>query len=207
MTVDLRPLLFPPDKGSSNIVDNVGMAQSPFTGGQQVTELPGARWQLRFQYSNLNIQQGRLLKAIAAMLRSGGALAHIYDFAYIARRSTEPGVPLIAGAAQTGNILVVDGVTPNLVNAYMIGDQISYLSTDGCYRMHIVTANVNASAGGVCNIPIHMPMRNPPVDNDPLISVQPSVTVIADGRTGQVEIAGNVVSVDFALVEALYAIA
>lgn len=204
MTIDLRPILIAPDSAASDILSNVGTAVSPFTGGMQQTELPGARWKLSFGYSNLNSQQGRVLKAVKSMLRGGANVATIYDLSYLPRRLTEPGAPVINGAAQTGVLLSTTGWTPS-IPVLEIGDQISYLSTDGLYRMHMVTGSVSSNTAGVAVIPILPPIRNPPVQSAIVNSVKPTISAIwQDG--GEVAVDGMMHATSFVFVEALYAI-
>lgn len=204
MTVDLRPILIQPDSAASDIISNVGTAVSPFTGGMQQTELPGARWKLSFGYSNLSSAQGRILKAIKALLRGGANVATIYDLSYLPRRLIEPGAPVINGSAQAGTLLSIGGLTVS-APVYDIGDQISYLSTDGLYRMHMVTGSVVSNAAGVAVVPILPPIRNPPVQGTAVNSVSPSLSAIwQDG--GEVQVNGMMHATSFVFMEALYAI-
>lgn len=178
--IDLRSTLFAPDSAKADIVSNVGIAASPFTGGIQVTELPGAKWKLTFGYDSLSAKYGRQLKAIKAMLRGGAEVAHIHDLSYLPRRSAEPGVPIVNGANQAGGVLASSGWTPGIAILEM-GDQISYLCSDGMYRMHMVTGAVSSDGSGNANIPISPPLRNPPVNATPISSINPSVSVILTG--------------------------
>lgn len=202
--LDLRNVLFPPDSATSDIVSNVGIAQSPFTGAVQVTELPGAKWKLSFNYENLDARYSRLLKGIKAQLRGGAQVAHIPDFSYIPRRWVEPGLPVINGGLQSGNQLATAGWTPNTA-ILEYGDQISYLCSDGLYRMHIVTGPVVSNAEGVAVIPIEPPLRNPPVNGGAVNSVQPCVSCLLSSG-GQVSIDGVIVAVQFEFTESLYGI-
>jgi hypothetical protein len=203
--IDLRPLLFPPDSADKGLQYNVGSAQSPFDGSVQTTELPGARWGITLAYKDLNIATGRKLTAIAAMLRGGAQVAHIYDYHYIPRRATEPGAPKINGANQTGTLLAIKGGTPG--QGYIMGDQVSYLSTDGMYRMHIVVGDTNFDGAGNMNLPILPPMRNPPVADDNVISVQPSISVTLPAKeVPSASINRMVVAMNFNFIEALHAL-
>lgn len=202
MAIDLRPIMIAPDSAESDIAFNVGKAVSPFTGSEQGVELPGAKWVLTFNYRDLGPSYGRQFKAIKAQLRGGAEIAHIYDLSYIPRRLTEPGNPLVNGANQSGILLAVDGVTPN-TTVYEYGDQISYLSTDGFYRMHMVTGPAVSNGTGQVNIPILPPMRNPPQDNSQVVSVKPSVTVtLADSSSVSVD--GVIHAASYTFLEYLY---
>lgn len=174
--IDLRAIMISPDSAESDISHNVSKAVSPFTGSEQGVALPGDKWVLTFNYKDLGPSYGRQFKAIKAMLRGGAEVAHIHDLSYIPRRLVEPGAPLINGANQAGTLLNVDGVTPN-TTVYEFGDQISYLCSDGCFRMHMVTGPAVSDGLGQVKIPIMPPLRNPPVDNAAVNSVKPSITV------------------------------
>lgn len=202
--IDLRTELIAPDSAKSDVLNNVGVAQSPFTGGIQVTELAGARWQLTFSYESLSASHGRKLKAIKHKLRGGAEVAHVRDLSYIPRRSVQLGNPTVNGADQSGTILNTTGWTPN-AKILETGDQLSYLSTDGFYRMHIVTEDVTADATGNANVQILPPMRNPPVNGTEIDSINPSVSVILSGG-GEVSVNNMLHSTSFTFVEALYGV-
>lgn len=201
--IDLRDNLFAPDTAVSDILNNVGVSASPFTGGEQITELPGARWKLSFSYKSLSPEYGRKFKSITAKLRGGAEIAHIYDRSYVPWRITEPGTPVIAGADQTGISLATSGWTASTL-VLKEGDQLSYLSTDGLFRMHVVTADVTSDSSGLAAVPILPPMRNPPVDGGAINSVTPSISVRQTGG-GSVQINGVIVDANYEFTEALEA--
>ena len=203
MTTDLRNILvLRPDSASSDILHNVGTASSPFTGGVQQTELPGARWRLTFSYAALQAGEGRLMKAVKAICRGGAEVVHIYDLSYVPRRLIEPGLPAVGAAGQSGTVLGTTGWTPG-TPVLEVGDQLSYLSTDGLYRMHTVVSPATSDAGGNANVFILPPMRNPPVAGTPISSVEPTVSaMLQDG--GDVSVDGVVHATTLVFVEALY---
>ncbi|HCH8414899.1 TPA: hypothetical protein NNT57_004555 [Salmonella enterica] len=204
MAIDLRNVLIAPDSATSDIINNVGIAVSPFTGGVQVTELIGAKWKLTFNWENLHMKHSRLLKAVKAQLRGGAEVAHITDYSYIPRRSTELGTPVVNGANQVGGNLAASGFTAS-TRLFEYGDQLSYLCTDGMYRMHIVTAPVDSDASGNALIPISPPLRNPPVNGTAINSVSPCVSVSLTSG-GNVSIDGVIVSAQFEFTEQLYGV-
>lgn len=356
MAIDLRLILkdLVPDSTQSDIISNTGANFSPWTGGAQHTDLPGARWRLGWSYEALQPFEGRTMKAVKAMMRGGAEVLHVRDFSYIARRTVEPGNPRIAGTVervtvtaggsgyttvptvaltggggsgatataalngvvqtvtvgaggsgyttnptvaltggggsgatavsvisagqvvgvtitnpgtgytsapavafsggggsgatataailrfvssvtvtnrgtgytsnptvgftggggtgatatasigQQGAILIIDGLPAN-TPVYTIGDQVSYLSVDGMYRMHMVTSPVSSDATGRAFVPILPPMRNAPTTGTGVDSLYPSVSVNwTDG--GSISVAGIVHSCSFVLTEALYGI-
>lgn len=207
MTYDLRPLLVDrPDTASHDIVSNTGTITSPFTGGTQHTELPGARWRISFGWGALDMAEARRMKAIKALCRGGAEVVHIHDLGYAPRRTLEPGVPVVAAPLGEGGgiLLPSSGWTPSSL-VLDFGDQISYLATDGLYRMHMITAPVLSGADGTALLPILPPIRNPPAVGAALNSVNPSVSVILVGG-GQVSSEGVVGAMSLEFEEALYGI-
>lgn len=204
MAIDLRNVLFAPDSANSDIVNNVGIAVSPFTGGVQVTELIGAKWKLTFSYENLSAKYSRLLKGIKAQLRGGAEVAHIVDYSFIPWHDTEFGAPVINGANQVGGNISASGFTASK-RIFEYGDQLSYLCSDGMYRMHVVTAPVDSNASGQALIPISPPLRNPPVNGTPINTVNPCVSVSLSSG-GQIAIDGVIVSAQFEFTEQLYGV-
>lgn len=207
MTVDLRTILVDtPDSATSDIISNVGSSASPFTGGMQFVELPGARWNLTFGYTALTPADGRLMKAIKALCRGGAELVHVTDLSYVPRITELPGgaAPVIAGAAQAGVQLATGGWPAN-TTVFRTGDQLSYLSTDGMYRMHTVVGDSTSSAGGLAQVSILPPMRNPPVNGTPVEMIRPCMTAtLREG--GEVSADGYIHSTTLVFIEALYAI-
>lgn len=207
MTYDLRTILSArPDSASSDIISNVGTAMSPFTGGIQQTELPGSRWRLSFAYGALNEAEGRRMKAVKAICRGGAEVVHINDLSYAPRRLLEPGAPVVAAPAGTGGgiTLATSGwLASSLV--LDVGDQFSYLSSDGLYRMHTVVAPVVSSAGGTATVTFLPPIRNAPAVGAAINSVTPTVSCLLVGG-GQVSAEGVILSASFEFEEALYAI-
>lgn len=201
--IDLRDSLIAPETAVSDILNNVGSSASPFTGSEQVTELPGARWKLQFSYKSLDARYGRLFKSITAKLRGGAEIAHIYDLSYVPRRLTEPGVPVIAGAGQSGIALATSGWDASTA-ILKEGDQLSYLSTDGLFRMHVVTADVTSDGSGLASIPILPPMRNPPVDGGAVNTVRPSISVRQSGG-GSLQVNTIIYDINYEFTEALEA--
>jgi len=70
--------------------------------------------------------------------------------------------PRIAGGAQTGNSVTIDGLVPSSTGVFLIGDVISFTNNTKVYK---VTADVDASVSGTATIPIFPPLVQSPADN------------------------------------------
>jgi hypothetical protein len=166
MTTDLRTLLdqLPPDSAAADLAFNVGVAQSPFTGGTQTTELPGTRWQLQMSWESLEPEDGMILRAIKAMCRGGAEVVHVRDFHYQPRRQAEPGAPVAAaGNVGGGTLLHLSGLTPG-ATVYQLGDVVNYLDPDGYWRAHQVLGAVVSDGAGNAVLPILPSMKKPPAN-------------------------------------------
>lgn len=203
MTTDLRPLFDEdrPDGASSNIVSNVGVAASPFTGGAQVVELPGARWQLTYNFATLDPHDARTHRAIKAICRGGAEVVHINDFNYLPRRNAEPGAPVVRAPLGEGggNVLLTEGWTPSTA-VLDIGDQLSYLGPDGFYRMHVVILPAISDAAGLADVTVYPPIRNAPAVGTAIDSVNPTVSCHLTGG-GEITTEGWVVGAQYEFTE------
>lgn len=81
------------------------------------------------------------------------------------------GTPLVNGAGQTGDTLVIDGAGTNVTNWLRKGDIINWV---GDQLIYDVNGDVNTDGGGNASIPIHPPIftgqspaNNAPVEIDP----------------------------------------
>lgn len=200
--LDLRNILTEPDSAISDIVSNVGINVSPFTGGIQTVEMVGAKWKLSFSYQSLSLEHGRIFKALKSQMRSGARLCLVPDMSYIPRSLQVKGAPIISGANQAGSSLKIAGMFPNS-RIFEIGDQLSYLAADGLYHMHIVTSASDSDESGIVYAQIEPPLRNPPLNGGSVELVKPCISALLTGG-GEVSTQGVLISCSLEFTEALY---
>lgn len=201
--IDLTTLLISPESAECELKFNVGTATSPFTGGVQVTDMPGAHSVLKYSYSNLSLDQARIMTGIVAVLKGGADIAHIRDYSHVPRYDQPKGTPVVAGANQSGSTLKLSGFNPN-ADIFMFGDKLSYMSTDGLNHLHtVIDVKVESDASGNATVKISPPLHNPPVDGSYVETVRPIVSVRRTD-TGSTKIDGVVSSLDLEFTEAIY---
>lgn len=83
-----------------------------------------------------------------------------------------PGTPRVSGGGQLGSTLIVDGVTPG----YVLGAG-RYLSviTGGQRYLYATAQSATANGSGVITIPLEVPIRFPPSDDDVVEIAEPKI--------------------------------
>lgn len=152
-----------------SLMPNTQAFSSPLSGAVQTVELPGARWKASFMMENLNQADTALLMAFLAGLRGRAGRFLLYHFARPTPRGTLSGSPLVMGAGQTGNALVIDGcaVAATLLTGDLIG-------VNG--ELKILTADATANGSGQMTLAIEPPLRSSPADNALITLQRPTAT-------------------------------
>lgn len=139
------------------------------TGVSQITSWPDRRWFTRFEVVP---KSGATLRAWALALDQLSDLANVFALSppyYTAPSTGYAGAsPLVMGASQLGQSLIVDGLTPSAA-VLTAGDFISFDTTSplsNTNRQLIkVAANVTANGSGQATITLVTPIRQAPADN------------------------------------------
>lgn len=135
---------------------------SPLDGTTQTLALPGARWAVTADWPSLMEADRRALEAFLARL-GGRAGRFTFGPLHAPRRASGTGSPVINGAGQSGAALSIRGWASG-AQAFRAGDFLSYTDTSGRLRLHMATADVTASGGGVASVPIAPPIRRAGLD-------------------------------------------
>ncbi len=149
----------------------VAMAQSPFTGQQQVQEHQGQFWLAEITLNNL--PRGSAEDWIAFFLSLHGRRGTFTmgdPTGGVARGSAgvTPGTPVIKGASQSGDTLAIDGATASAAAYLSPGDYIQ-LGTGGSTHLHKVVVQADTLSGGNVTLEIWPFLRVAPGDNDAVI--------------------------------------
>ncbi len=154
----------------------VGVTQSAFTGEQQVQAHQGQWWSVRGAlipktradaedwvgfFISLNGTEGTFLLGDPHGATARGSA------------STAPGTPLVDGASQTGDQLVMDGAPNNATNYLMLGDWIQ-LGSSSSARLYRITQNASTNGSGQVTLEIWPDLRSSPGTND-VITVSSTV--------------------------------
>jgi hypothetical protein len=142
------------------LVRLAGLAVSPFTGVGQAQDWAGAVWRAQVQLPPMLRATADAWCAWAALLRGRVNWTQFGDWDRRTPRGTWA-APLVNGAGQTGNTLVVDGMgaggTAKAGDHFQLGN-----------GLHVIVADATADGGGNATIQFEPALRTTPADNDPL---------------------------------------
>jgi hypothetical protein len=156
-----------------SLMANTQTFSSPLSQAVQTVEMPGARWHVAFTLENLTEADTALLQAFMAKLRGRAGRFTLHNFARPNPRGTATGVPLVAGASQTGTTLNLDGLAAGAT--LLAGD---YFAVNGELKM--VVANATADGTGAMAVTFEPPLRASPADNANITLAMPAATFMLD---------------------------
>jgi hypothetical protein len=164
MTSIVFPAIPAPSSASWRLRATTQTHTSPFDGTTQTLALPAARWEASLAWQTLTVAQYRTLSAWLAGLQGQAGRFRFGPYqSHLSRLAVGGGVPVVNGAGQSGATLSIRGFAAN-ADAFRAGDFLSYLDTSGRARLHQVTADVTASAGGIAAVSITPPIRRAGAD-------------------------------------------
>tara|TARA_R110000824_G_scaffold69136_7_gene178090 strand:+ start:162 stop:797 length:636 start_codon:yes stop_codon:yes gene_type:complete len=161
-----------PKSTNFRIVRQIGESTSIFTGAQQVYKHIGEWWEVEVSLPPMNNAGAR--EWIASLVSMRGVFGQMYLGDWDGRTargtaSSSAGTPLVNGASQTGNALVIDGATASQTGYLKAGDYIQ-LGSGISQRLHMVTADANTDGSGNATLSIEPALRSSPA-NDLAITV------------------------------------
>ena len=145
----------------------VGQSMSPFTGETQTFRHQGEWWEAEITLPPMNHANAREWVAKLVSMRGvfGTMLLGDWD-GRVAQgtASISAGSPLVKGANQAGNTLLIDGATASKTGYLKAGDYIQ-LGTGLTSRLHMVVADANTDGSGNASLDIEPALRTSPSDN------------------------------------------
>lgn len=143
-----------------SIIHAGGVVDSALGGGSQIVNRPGARCRLQVSLPAMTgVNARKWFAALTAALFEGGR----YTLRQVGLTVGTPGSPLVSGAAQVGQTLVVDTGSPNY--AFKAGQCLSVTTGARRYLYPIAVDGAFNSSGGA-SIPLSVPLRVSPANND-----------------------------------------
>ena len=174
------PLTFPTVgivASTFKLVRAVSTSTSPFTFNQQVYRFGGERWEGSVTFRPMRRTDAGGIQAFLAELRGqyGTFLYGDPDALALGKLGAGGGTPLVKGASQTGNTLIIDGATAAVSNWLMKGDYFS-LGTGTDTRLYMLVANVNTNSLGEATLTFEPALRASPADNAAVTITSPRGT-------------------------------
>ncbi|MBP3955388.1 hypothetical protein J8F10_08855 [Gemmata sp. G18] len=148
---------------------NTRRFESPETKASQRMVLGGARWIATYSLPPMKRDKAANWQAFLLKLEGGANTFNAYDPDAVNPRGSAGGAPLVKGAGQTGNSLLVDGCPASVTGWLLPGD---YIGVNG--EMKMVTGQVNTNGSGEGTIPFKPRLRNSPADNATVTLTRPS---------------------------------
>jgi hypothetical protein len=162
------PLALPTHTGIAQIelraINAVAYARSPFTFAGQTFAYPGQMWTADLTLPPMKRADAEQWVAWLISLRGQLGTFLLGDPNGATARGAATGTPLVNGASQTGESLVIDGAATSVTGWLKAGDYIQ-LGSNGSSRLHKVLADANSDGSGNVTVDIWPHIRTAPADN------------------------------------------
>lgn len=157
-----------------HLVPNTEVFTSPTSQATQRIERGGAIWVAEFKTRSLKPDEVAIFEALFAQLKGSLKDIYVYDPRYGGVKfGVGTGTPLVNGANQTGNSLVIDGATFSVANWLLAG---THFEVNGEYK--ILTENATTNGSGQTTLYFEPPLRESPPDNTPITLTAPKCRMI-----------------------------
>lgn len=140
---------------------------SPFTGQSQIVVFPGQWFECTITLAVSNRADAQVWDAWLASLKG---MSGTFLFGNPFRRlplgsaASAPGTPLVRGASQTGDSLVIDGL-PHGATGYLKAGDFLNLGSGAATRLYKALADVDSDSSGIATVSIWPDLRESPADN------------------------------------------
>jgi len=182
----------------------VSESVSPFTAAQQVYRHPGEWWEGEVTFRAMRRADAALVQSFLAELRGKeGTFLYGDPNALATGILGVGGTITVNGAGQTGNALIVDGMTPSTNGILKAGDYFQ-LGTGLTSRLYMATQNLNSNGSGQGTITFEPALRSSPTDNSAVTTASPKglMRLISNDAEWQIN-ASNIYQMSFAFKEAI----
>lgn len=151
----------------------VAISQSPFSAAQQVYRYSGQFWEADITLRPMNRDEAEYWISFLLKLNGQFGTFLLGDPNGRQPRGVATGSPIVYGANQTGNTLLVDGWTPSTQKILKAGDYIQ-LGSGATSRMYKVLNDVNSDSSGITSLDIYPNLRSSPADNSAVYTTNAS---------------------------------
>lgn len=204
------PLALPTHTGIAQIRllarDVVGVSTSPFNFKQQVYRHQGQRWEADITLPPMKREDAEAWNAFLLRLRGSYGTFLLGDPANATPRgsaATAPGTPLVNGADQTGDELIIDGIPTSGSDYLKAGDYIQ-LGSGATSTLHKVLEDVAIDGSGGATLNVWPKIRTAPSDDAAVtVSNTKGVFRLASNETMWDISNASIYGITFGAVEAL----
>lgn len=145
--------------------DVVSSQKSPFTFASQTFVHQGQAWGASVTLPPMKRDWAEPWISFLIALKGKKGYFLLSDPNGLTPQGLVSGTVRVNGANQVGDVLAIDGMTPNLVNAFKAGDYIQ-LGSGASARLHKIVTDVTANSSGGALVDIWPDLRASPADND-----------------------------------------
>lgn len=149
----------------------VAISASPFTFAQQVYRHQGQSWEADITLPKMHREDAEAWVSFLLRLRGQYGTFLLGDPNGATPRgsaSVTPGTPLVNGAGQTGDDLLIDGLPISATGYLKAGDYIQ-LGSGATATLHKVLEDVDSDGAGEATLNLFPGVRTAPADNAPII--------------------------------------
>jgi hypothetical protein len=147
---------------------NTQTFESPLNRATQRLELAGQRWRASYTLPRMTRSQAAAWIAFFLQCKGRAEKFTAYDPDWKVNLGAWSGTPLVMGAGQTGNSLIIDGATASVTNWAKAGDYFTVNS-----ELKRLVANANSNGSGQVTLTFEPYLRTAPADNA-VISCNPA---------------------------------
>jgi hypothetical protein len=141
----------------------VARSESQFSLQDDVTDWGGQMWEISGSLPLMTREQAAAY--VTFMLKLNGKKGtFLFPIPDATVRGIATGTPLVKGASQTGNSLIIDGFTNGVTGILKAGDWFN-LGSGSSTRLHMVLDDVNSNGSGEVTVDIWPSLRESPSDN------------------------------------------
>jgi hypothetical protein len=170
------PLPLPISRGEATVTfgyrDSAAVTASPFTGDEEVQEWARQGWLAQVSFPPLAEADARVVIAWLVSLRGRRGTFLMGDPLRASPRGVGTGTPLVKGAGQTGESLLVDGLTPSTAGILKAGDYFQLGSGATAY-LHMNLTDASTDSGGNATLDVWPRLRVSPADNAAITLINP----------------------------------
>ena len=167
------PLSLPTHTGVRSVefraVNAVAYSRSPFTFSGQAHAYSGQMWQADITLPPMRRSNAEQWIAFLISLRGQFGTFLLNDPLGCTPRGSAGGSPLVNGAAQTGNLINIDGCTASQTGWLKAGDYVQF-GTGSSSSLHKLLEDVNSNSSGETTLEIWPSVRTAPANNSAVVT-------------------------------------